>query len=1341
VVLAVLLLPAGAAAQQAPLRGAALRDAVSAVGGRVIVTLKRPAGAPAMMAPGAPPVSLTGLQVASSRFTKERGMANARPLLLAGAVAGRVTPDELAALEADPQVELVEPDTWMPLQEEREWPSLGAALVQSTPWGITRVQAPEAWAIVGKGAGIKVGIMDSGGDADHPDLNFAGGYNAMTQSTAMSAWQDDVSICNGHGTHVAGTVAALDNDIGVVGVAPEVSLYALKVFESINGSCGAWSSSQIQALNWAVSQGIRVVNASIGGSATGSYMLAVSNAAANGTYLVASAGNTGGVMMYPAGYADAIGVAALTSSNVKASFSSVGPEMDFAAPGSGIQSTMPGGGYGSKSGTSMASPHVAGVAALLLAQNPGLTFSQLYDKLKAGAVDVDAGGFDNNTGWGMVQAAASLGGGGGPAPVPLAMTVSPTSRTKSAVAGAAVGGDSATVTLTGDNSSSTAWTATKKKAWTTLTTASGTGTAKVKWNRSTSGLSAGTYVDTITVSAAGVSPRTVIDTLVITAAPVPLAMSISPTSRTKSAVAGAAVGGDSATVTLSGDNSSSTAWTATKKKAWTTLTTASGTGSGKVKWNRSTSGLSAGTYVDTITVAASGLTSKTVIDTLVITAAPVPLAMTVAPTSRSTTAQTGTAADGDSATVTLSGDNSSSTAWTATKKKAWTTLTTASGTGSGKVKWNRSTNGLSAGTYVDTITVSAAGVSPRTVIDTLVITAAPVPLAMSVSPTSRSTTAQAGTAADGDSATVTLSGDNSSSTAWSATKKKAWTTLTTANGTGTAKVKWNRSTSGLAAGTYVDTITVAVSGLPSKTIIDTLMITAAPVPLAMSVSPTSRSTTAQAGTAVGGDSATVTLSGNNSSSTAWSATKKKAWTTLTTASGTGSGKVKWNRNTNGLSAGIYVDTITVAVSGLPSKTIIDTLMITAAPVPLAMSVSPTSRSTTAQAGTAAGGDSATVTLSGDNSGSTAWSATKQKAWTTLTTASGTGSGKVKWNRSTSGLSAGTYVDTITVAVSGLPSKTIIDTLVVTPAPVVTPPPTEPLLAAVAPMSRLLVLSQQNGWAPDSAALTITGAGSEAASWTVAARKAHTSILTASGTGTGMIQWRRRLNGLAPGTYVDTITVTVAAAGAHAIIDSLIILPQTAADLSKRGGRTKVMENGRGRAASLGADTTSVTASTAGDTGGGNQPPQWVAATTAPWIRITNGLTPTVDPIRWERELDALPLGRHIDSVVVVLSTNPALRGVYVDTVDVILVTEPTPALAVEDLARGGKLNTDQRDLFDAIGNRNGRYDLGDFLAWVDRNQIALTGAMMQSVVEVQTREAAAKARDAAQVIERPDSLP
>ncbi|MDZ4389010.1 MAG: hypothetical protein U0974_04705, partial [Gemmatimonadales bacterium] len=808
--------------------------------------------------------------------------------------------------------------------------------------------------------------------------------------------------------------------------------------------------------------------------------------------------------------------------------------------------------------------------------------------------------------------------------------------------------------------------------------------------------------------------RTVIDTLVVTSAPVPLAMSVSPSSRSITAQAGSAVGGDSATVTLSGDNSGGTQWSATKRKAWTTLTTASGTGSGKVKWNRSSSGLAAGTYVDTITVAASGVSARTVIDTLVVTTAPVPLAMSVSPSSRSITAQAGSAVGGDSATVTLSGDNSGSTQWSATKRKAWTTLTTASGTGSGKVKWNRSTSGLAAGTYVDTITVAAAGVSSRTVIDTLVVTSAPVPLALSVSPTSRKATVQAGTAAPADSATVTLSGDNSASTAWSATKKKAWTTLTTASGTGSGKVRWNRSTSGLAAGTDVDTITVAAAGVSSRTVIDTLVVTTAPVPLALSVSPTSRKITAQTGTAVGGDSATVTLSGDNSGSTAWSATKRKSWTTLTVASGTGSGKVKWNRSTSGLAVGTYVDTITVAAAGVSARTVIDTLVVTSAPVPLAMSVSPSSRNATVQAGTAAPNDSATVTLSGDNSGNTAWSATKRKSWTTLTTASGTGSGKVKWNRSTSGLAAGTYVDTITVAAAGVSSRTVVDTLVVTSAPV-------PLAMSVSPSSRSITAQAGSGVGGDSATVTLSGDNSGSTAWSATKRKSWTTLTTASGTGSGKVKWNRSTSGLAAGTYVDTITVTASGVVPHAVIDTLVITETTTtARLSKGGGKTRTIKDSRGKTASVGQDTTSVTASLDGESGG-TSAPKWVATTGASWIRFVDGATPTEGAIVWTRDVSQLPAGQHVDSVVVSLQGNPVMRGVYTDTVVVVVVADPSPTNAVDELVRGNRLTGDQRDFFDATGNRNGRFDLGDFLAWVDRNGIRLSASLTAQLAEVSGR--------------------
>ncbi len=297
---------------------------------------------------------------------------------------------------------------------------------------------------------------------------------------------------------------------------------------------------------------------------------------------------------------------------------------------------------------------------------------------------------------------------------------------------------------------------------------------------------------------------------------------------------------------------------------------------------------------------------------------PSPLVLAVSPGSRNAAAQQGTAAPGDNATVTLSGDNSSTTAWTASKRKTWTTLTTATGTGSGTVTWTRNATGLAVGTYVDTITVSASGASgsPARVIDTLRITAVPVPLVLAVSPASRNAAAQQGTAAPGDNATVTLSGDNSTTTAWTASKRKSWTTLTTSSGTGSGTVTWTRNATGLAVGTYVDTITVSAtgaSGSPAR-VIDTLRITAVPVPLVLAVSPASRNAAAQQGTAAPGDNATVTLSGDNSSTTAWTASKRKTWTTLTTATGTGSGTVTWTRNATGLAVGTYVDTITVSAT-------------------------------------------------------------------------------------------------------------------------------------------------------------------------------------------------------------------------------------------------------------------------------------------------------------------------------------------------------------------------------------------------------------------------------------------
>ncbi len=316
-----------------------------------------------------------------------------------------------------------------------------------------------------------------------------------------------------------------------------------------------------------------------------------------------------------------------------------------------------------------------------------------------------------------------------PAPVPLTLAVNPASRKASAQPGSAAPGDNATITLAGDNAATATWIASKRQGWTTFTSAAGTGSGTVSWSRSTTGLAPGTYVDTITVTATGAagSPATLIDTLLVTTAPVPLTLVVAPHSRSASVAQGSAAPDDNAAVTLTGDGASTTTWFVTGAKTWTSLVNGGGTGSGSLAWHRNAAGLAVGVYIDTLTITANGATGSPigVIDTLRVTQPPVPLTLAVSPASRNVTIAQGGSAAATTATVTLAGDNSATTAWTATKKKSWTTLTTAAGTGSGSVAWSRATTALTAGTYVDTISVTATGASgsPATVIDTIIVTA------------------------------------------------------------------------------------------------------------------------------------------------------------------------------------------------------------------------------------------------------------------------------------------------------------------------------------------------------------------------------------------------------------------------------------------------------------------------------------------------------------------------------------------------------------------------------------------------------------------------------------------
>ncbi|UCC41628.1 MAG: S8 family peptidase [Candidatus Aminicenantes bacterium] len=228
-------------------------------------------------------------------------------------------------------------------------------------WGVERVGADSVWG-ENTGSEIKVAILDTGIDLEHPDLqdNIKGDINVIKPKKSGN---DD----SGHGTHVAGIVAALDNEIGVIGTGPEISLFAVKVLDKKGRG---WLSDLIDGLDWCIDYGMQVVNMSFGSSADNeSFHEVVIEAYEAGITLVASAGNNGeygGGIDYPARYPETIAVSAIDETDGFASFSSYGPEIDLTAPGVNVKSTYKGSSYEIMNGTSMSAPHVTGIVALIL---------------------------------------------------------------------------------------------------------------------------------------------------------------------------------------------------------------------------------------------------------------------------------------------------------------------------------------------------------------------------------------------------------------------------------------------------------------------------------------------------------------------------------------------------------------------------------------------------------------------------------------------------------------------------------------------------------------------------------------------------------------------------------------------------------------------------------------------------------------------------------------------------------------------------------------------------------------------------------------------------------------
>lgn len=271
-------------------------------------------------------------------------------------------------------------------------------------WGVERIGAGLVHSYNNKGAGVKVGIIDSGIDYNHSELstNYAGGWDFVNNDN--DPWDD-----YGHGTFIAGIVGAVDDGQGIVGVAPEASLYAYKIMD---GSGGGTYDRVIAALDRAIADGMDVVNMSFGslGAPEQAVLDACDRAVAAGILLVAAAGNfgtfdgSGDNVIYPARYSSVIAVAATTSLDDRAYFSSTGPDLELAAPGENIYSTDLFGGYAYESGTSMASAHVAGAAALLIHDG----FLDVRSRLLSTAYDLGPEGFDTLYGYGLVDVHAAV---------------------------------------------------------------------------------------------------------------------------------------------------------------------------------------------------------------------------------------------------------------------------------------------------------------------------------------------------------------------------------------------------------------------------------------------------------------------------------------------------------------------------------------------------------------------------------------------------------------------------------------------------------------------------------------------------------------------------------------------------------------------------------------------------------------------------------------------------------------------------------------------------------------------------------------------------------------------
>jgi subtilisin len=328
-------------------------------------------------------------------------------------VSAQLTQSEIQALREDGNIARIEDDAPCHAAGFGPYPHLriqeeDCPVAETVPDNVKQIYADQAWTI-STGAGIKVAVLDTGIDYTHPDLapNYKGGMSFVKGITSP---MDD----QGHGTHCAGIIAAARNGSGLVGVAPDASLYAVKVLDEHAKGLFSWS---IAGIAWCMNNGINIISMSLGCESAPTALELICNSAWESKILiVAGAGNQDGNPVppqesnveYPARYRDVVGVSSIDSSNKIAPNSARGPEVKLCAPGVLIKSTVLDHKCGIQSGTSVACPHVAGVAALAWQAHQSPSNEEVWNLLASTADNLGRPGRDSSYGYGRVNALAAV---------------------------------------------------------------------------------------------------------------------------------------------------------------------------------------------------------------------------------------------------------------------------------------------------------------------------------------------------------------------------------------------------------------------------------------------------------------------------------------------------------------------------------------------------------------------------------------------------------------------------------------------------------------------------------------------------------------------------------------------------------------------------------------------------------------------------------------------------------------------------------------------------------------------------------------------------------------------